>query len=104
MASPTQSIDIPIVDLRPENKHAPTELLQAATQFGFVYIENDGTLISPKDNDNIFSLSKQFFAAPLEVKEAVSIASNAAGKNHGWLSRGIEMLDPATQKRADVKE
>jgi hypothetical protein len=38
------------------------------------------------------------------VKEQVSIASNKAGKNHGWLSQGIEKLDPKTQKRADVKE
>jgi isopenicillin N synthase-like dioxygenase len=52
----------------------------------------------------MFELSKEFFHSPLEQKEAVSISSNKAGKNHGWLSQGVEKLDPATQQRPDVKE
>ena len=52
----------------------------------------------------MFDISKKFFAAPESVKEEVAIHSNKAGKNHGWLSRGVEKLDPATQKRPDVKE
>jgi len=97
--------DIPIIDISPSNTNAPRELLSAASRYGFVYVENNAEAgISPQSINEIFELSKEFFAAPLEEKETVSIASNKAGKNHGWLSRGVEKLDPATQKRPDVKE
>ena len=96
--------DIPIVDIRERNQNASSELLDAAARYGFVFIENDGTSITPNDIAHMFDLSEQFFASPLSEKEEVSISSNKAGKNHGWLSRGIEKLDPAIQQRADVKE
>lgn len=97
--------DIPIIDIGPQNANAPQELLSAASRYGFVYIENNAEAgISPESIHEMFELSQRFFAAPIEEKEAVSIASNKAGKNHGWLSRGVEKLDPATQKRPDVKE
>jgi len=96
--------NIPNIDLRPINPDAPSQLLDAASKFGFVYIENKETGISPEDIDDMFQLSKSFFAAPKHVKEEVSISSNKAGKNHGWLSREVEKLDPATQKKPDVKE
>lgn len=97
--------EIPIIDISLANSKAPQELLSAASRHGFVYIENNAEAgISPQAIDEMFELSKRFFAAPIEEKETVSIASNKAGKNHGWLSRGVEKLDPATQKRPDVKE
>jgi len=96
--------EIPIVDLSSTNVDAPKQLLDAATKHGFVFVENDETIISSPDIDQMFAFSKTFFAAPLDVKEEVSISSNKAGKNHGWLSRGVENLDPATQTRPDVKE
>ena len=98
-------MEIPIVNIASSNPNAPTELLDAASRYGFVFVENnDGNGIPSKDIFQLFDLSKQFFASSTEVKEEVAISSNKAGKNHGWLSRGIEKLDPATQKRADVKE
>jgi isopenicillin N synthase-like dioxygenase len=98
--------NIPVIDISPSNPNAPEELLSAASKYGFVFIKNSPETggIPPQDIAKMFKLSKQFFAAPVEVKEQVSIASNKAGKNHGWLSQGIEKLDPKTQKRADVKE
>ena len=97
-------VDIPVIDISPDNPKAPSQLLDAATEYGFVFIENNETGIPSQDIKKMFELSKQFFASPIYVKEEVAISSNKAGKNHGWLSRGIEMLDPAKQKRADVKE
>jgi hypothetical protein len=98
--------NIPVIDISPSNPNAPEQLLSAASKYGFVFIKNSPETggISPKGIAKMFELSKEFFAAPVEVKQEVSIASNKAGKNHGWLSQGIEKLDPKTQKRADVKE
>jgi isopenicillin N synthase-like dioxygenase len=96
---------IPVIDISPSNPQAPEQLLSAASNYGFVFIGNNAeTGIPPQQIAEMFELSKTFFAAPTEVKEEVSIGSNKAGKNHGWLSQGIEKLDPKTQKRADVKE
>ena len=97
--------NIPVIDISPSNPNAPEQLLSAASKYGFVFIKNSPeTGIPPQDIAKMFQLSKEFFAAPVEVKQQVSIGSNKAGKNHGWLSQGIEKLDPKTQKRADVKE
>lgn len=97
--------EIPIIDISRSNPQAPEQLLSAASKYGFVFIENNPEAgIPPQDIANMFDLSKLFFASPTEVKEEVSIGSSKAGKNHGWLSQGIEKLDPKTQKRADVKE
>ncbi|KAI7320685.1 Clavaminate synthase-like protein, partial [Hortaea werneckii] len=100
------TVNIPVIDLSPSNPHASSELLDAAAHYGFVFIANDPstTGLSTTEIDTIFSLSKKFFSSPTEIKEEVSIASNQAGKNVGWLSQGIEKLDPATQKRPDIKE
>nr|POF18621.1 upf0676 protein [Quercus suber] len=98
-------VPIPIIDISPSNPHAARQLLDAATSYGFVYIDNNAaTGISPSAIDVMFDLSKHFFAAPRQVKEEVSISSNKAGKNHGWLGQGVEKLDPKVQKRPDVKE
>lgn len=98
-------MQIPVIDISSKNSNASSKLLDAAARYGFVFIENSNDAgIAPNDISRIFELSQQFFASPVDVKEAVAINSNKAGKNHGWLSRGIEMLDPGTQKRPDVKE
>ncbi|KAK1079174.1 hypothetical protein LTR33_006610 [Friedmanniomyces endolithicus] len=95
---------IPVLDISPSNMNGPKQLLDAATKYGFVFIENNETGIAVEDIDHMFDLSKQFFDSPVETKQEVSINSNKAGKNHGWLSRGVETLDPSTQKRPDVKD
>lgn len=75
---------IPVVNISPSNPKAAEELLSAASTYGFVFIENSEDVgILQQEIDRMFELSKEFFAAPAEVKEAVSIASNKAGKNHG---------------------
>ena len=104
MAQPSPKVDIPIIDISEENKDAAAQLLDAASKYGFVFIENGESGIRPKDISHMFEISREFFGAPTLVKQAAEISSNKAGKNHGWLSRGVEKLDPATQKRPDVKE
>ena len=101
----TSNARIPVINISPSNPNAPDQLLSAASKYGFVFIENSPQAgIPPEEIAEMFKLSRIFFAAPVEVKEEVSIGSNKAGKNHGWLSQGIEKLDPKTQKKADVKE
>ncbi|KAF2723628.1 oxidoreductase [Polychaeton citri CBS 116435] len=99
--APTQ---IPVIDISTSNPDAPQQLLYAASRHGFVFIKNNDAGVDPGDIDFMFRLSEAFFSASTEVKQAVSISSNKAGKNHGWLSRGVEKLDPQSQQRPDVKE
>ncbi|KAF2161275.1 hypothetical protein M409DRAFT_69881 [Zasmidium cellare ATCC 36951] len=99
-----EQAQIPVIDISPANKNAPAELLDAACRFGFVFVANNEAGISPELISKVFDISTEFFALPNEVKQEVSIASNKAGKNHGWLSQGVEKLDPKVQVRADVKE
>jgi len=106
MSSEKKSNDteIPVIEISPSNPNAPKQLLDAAARYGFVFVQNDESVVTSQGIEQMFDLSRMFFASPLEVKDEVSISSNKAGKNHGWLSRGVEKLDPATQIRPDVKE
>lgn len=95
---------IPIVDISESNPDAAEQLLTAASTYGFVYVQNNQAGVSPALIADIFSLSRDFFSQPVEAKEEAAIKSNAAGSNVGWLRQGVEKLDPATQKKPDVKE
>lgn len=99
-----RTVSIPVIDISSTNAAASEELLSAASTHGFVYIENNDTGISSSTIDELFALSKKFFSLPVEVKEQAAIKSNEAGSNVGWLKQGVEKLDPATQKKPDVKE
>lgn len=104
MGSLESQAQIPIIDLSASNLDAPRQLLDAASKYGFVFVENNEAGVPAEEIARMFDISQRFFAAPVAEKESVSIKSNSVGKNHGWLSQGVEMLDPSTQKRADVKE
>lgn len=104
MDSIANTVQIPVIDISDANSDAPQQLLDAAVHYGFVFVANNEAGISPDLIKKLFQISQEFFALPREVKETVSINSNKAGKNHGWLSQGVEKLDPQGQKRPDVKE
>lgn len=101
---PPAEAGIPVIDISSQNANAAKQLLDAAANYGFVFIENNEVGISYDAIANMFDLSRGFFALPVELKQEVAINSAEANKNHGWLSRGVEKLDPATQKAPDVKE
>lgn len=104
-SSSSSQVQIPVIDISSANPHAAEELLSAARQFGFIFVANDNNAgVPPELINEVFDLAQQFFALPIDVKAECSISSNTAGKNHGWLSQGIEKLDPANQTRPDVKE
>lgn len=98
-------VNIPVIDISDSNQNAARQLLDAATDNGFVFLEpNQATGISAGDIDDMFDLSKAFFANPKAVKSECAINSAASGKNRGWLGMHGETLDPAKQKRGDFKE
>lgn len=101
--------DIPVIDISPSNKEAASQLLAAATDNGFVFVENNDTVgIAPTDIKDMFNLvslislellpecskltiaqSNDFFKSPVSVKQ--EYAYNA---NRGWASVRTESLDP----------
>ena len=99
-----QDSQIPVIDISAANRNAAQEILDAAVRLGFVFIANNDAGIPASSIDEMFDLSKRFFALSVDTKQLVSISSNKAGKNHGWLQQGVETLDPATQTRPDMKE
>ncbi|UJO14339.1 UPF0676 protein [Fulvia fulva] len=99
-----EAISIPVIDISDANTNAPQQLLDAACNFGFVFVANNSAGISKDLIAKLFAISEDFFALPTDTKQSVSISSNKADKNHGWLSQGVEKLNPAMQQRPDVKE
>jgi isopenicillin N synthase-like dioxygenase len=65
---------------------------------GFFYIVGHG--VPPEVVANVFISAAAFFAAPLEVRQAV--AFSGPGDNRGYIPLGGESLDPT--KAPDVKE
>ncbi|KAG8407242.1 hypothetical protein J3458_020731 [Metarhizium acridum] len=88
------SADIPIIDLSGPQEDVAKQLVDAAADHGFIYIQNLGHDIPAASIDDAFALSKKLFSAPLDEKQACSIQTN----NRGWTSMHAETLDPQNQK------
>ncbi|KAI0446679.1 2OG-Fe(II) oxygenase superfamily protein [Xylaria telfairii] len=100
MANPTS---IPVIDIsesQGDQVRIAKELVDAATQHGFVYIRNTGQDISSARVEKAFSISKVLFQSPLEDKQRCKIEKN----NQGWSGMHSETLDPKTQRVGDFKE
>ncbi|KAL7625083.1 hypothetical protein AAE478_004297 [Parahypoxylon ruwenzoriense] len=94
---------IPIIDISAEGAdqaQVAKELVDAAVEYGFVYIKNAGRDISPEQIDNVFNVSRTLFEAPLEEKQRCKIEKN----NQGWSGMHTETLDPKSQRVGDFKE
>jgi hypothetical protein len=51
------SAQIPVIDISPSNPHAATQLLDAATNYGFVFIENNAAAgVPPANVQDMFDL------------------------------------------------
>ncbi|KAF5133245.1 UPF0676 protein [Metarhizium anisopliae] len=88
------SADIPIIDLSGPQAEVSKQLVDAAADHGFIYIQNLGHDIPAASIDDAFALSEKLFSAPLDAKQACSIQTN----NRGWTSMHAETLDPQNQK------
>ncbi|KAI6089478.1 2OG-Fe(II) oxygenase superfamily protein [Hypoxylon rubiginosum] len=94
---------IPIIDISAEGAdqiQVAKELVDAAVEYGFVYVRNAGRDISTEQIENAFGLSRTLFASPLEDKQRCKIEKN----NQGWSGMHTETLDPKTQRVGDFKE
>ncbi|KAI1215114.1 2OG-Fe(II) oxygenase superfamily protein [Annulohypoxylon truncatum] len=94
---------IPIIDISAEGTdqaQVAKELVDAAVEYGFVYIRNAGRDISTEQIENAFDISRILFSSPLEDKQRCKIEKN----NQGWSGMHSETLDPKTQRVGDFKE
>ncbi|KAI1098955.1 2OG-Fe(II) oxygenase superfamily protein [Jackrogersella minutella] len=94
---------IPIIDISAEGANqaqVAKELVDAAVEYGFVYIKNAGRDISTEQIENAFNISRILFGSPLEDKQKCKIEKN----NQGWSGMHTETLDPKTQRVGDFKE
>ncbi|KAI1390971.1 2OG-Fe(II) oxygenase superfamily protein [Hypoxylon trugodes] len=94
---------IPIIDISADGvnqEQVAKELVDAAVEYGFVYIKNAGREISIKQIENAFNVSRILFKSPPEDKQRCKIEKN----NQGWSGMHTETLDPKTQRVGDFKE
>ncbi|KAI1462374.1 2OG-Fe(II) oxygenase superfamily protein [Annulohypoxylon moriforme] len=94
---------IPIIDISAkgtDQAQVAKELVDAAVEYGFVYIRNAGRDISTEQIENAFNISRILFKSPLEDKQRCTIEKN----NQGWSGMHSETLDPKTQRVGDFKE
>ncbi|KAK9858654.1 Oxoglutarate/iron-dependent dioxygenase [Penicillium brevicompactum] len=101
MADTTTPIELPVIDI--SNPHDPAvgkAMLNAAANYGFLYVNSKGSDFTVEDVDHGFELSKEFFASPAQEKETCRIQTN----NRGWSGMHAETLDPEHQRTGDFKE
>ncbi|PYH44587.1 putative oxidoreductase, 2OG-Fe(II) oxygenase family [Aspergillus saccharolyticus JOP 1030-1] len=95
------AIDLPILDIsNPLDPNAGKAMLDAATKYGFLYVDSKGTDFTPDDVKRAFELSQTFFQSPTEEKATCRIEPN----NRGWSGMHVETLDPEHQRTGDFKE
>ncbi|KAI1477920.1 hypothetical protein K445DRAFT_314781 [Daldinia sp. EC12] len=97
----TGAATLPIIDISAEDAdqaQIAKELVDAAIDYGFVYIKSRD--ISAEQIDGAFNVSRTLFDSPLEDKQRCKIEKN----NQGWTGMHTETLDPKTQRVGDFKE
>ncbi|CAF1161306.1 unnamed protein product [Adineta ricciae] len=88
---------LPIIDLKDDELTIVKSMLNACSTTGFFYLRNHGLLDAQQ---RMFTLAKEFFRLPLNVKEKHLITKD----NHGYVRRGQENLTTSTAKLIDEKE
>ncbi|KAL4890241.1 hypothetical protein BDV59DRAFT_185115 [Aspergillus ambiguus] len=101
MATVGPPIQLPVIDIsNPNDPAVGREMLDAATKYGFFYVNSSGSDFAVADVQRAFELSKNFFMSPVEEKAACRIEPN----NRGWSGMHVETLDPEHQRTGDFKE
>lgn len=67
---------IPVLDTLVLDQKNGRQLLEAVSQWGFVFIRNQGTGFGPDLLDQTFYLAHKFFASPREEKAKYAITAN----------------------------
>lgn len=92
-SNPLQIVDITNID-----QSTASELLNAATTQGFLFVE--GHDFTEEEVQKLFKLAKEFFELPESYKSKYNIDDS----NHGYTNYGGENLDPSSSKKGDPKE
>ncbi|KIW64250.1 hypothetical protein PV04_09197 [Phialophora macrospora] len=100
MGDGNSAIQLPVIDISDFSVEVGKRVLEAATKYGFLYIDTKGTGFTAEMVTREFDLSRQFFALPDEEKEPCRINQT----NRGWTGMHGEILDPKSQRRGDFKE
>ncbi|KAH6655123.1 hypothetical protein BKA67DRAFT_689964 [Truncatella angustata] len=99
-----EAAQIPIIDISAEGAdelEVAKKLVDAAAEYGFVYIKNAGKDISAQQVQGAFDISRKLFLeTSVEEKQKCTIQKN----NRGWSGMHSETLDPKTQRVGDFKE
>ncbi|XP_061630084.1 uncharacterized protein si:dkey-10o6.2 isoform X1 [Phyllopteryx taeniolatus] len=104
-------MNIPVVDFgacsldveditRADLHKLSTELENAFTQVGFVFLQNTG--ITQEEVDGVMNASMRFFLQPDDLKQPFRRKTYPNCVVHGWLPLGTERVDP--NKPEDLKE
>ncbi|KAJ4355561.1 uncharacterized protein N0V89_003579 [Didymosphaeria variabile] len=87
---------IPIIDISKPSPEVAQQVLDAASTHGFLFVQQDDSLLPNEDVNNMFKLSSQFFHQTTTQKSTHAIHSEAAGGiNRGWVTMAGEALDPS---------
>ncbi|EFR03170.1 hypothetical protein MGYG_06166 [Nannizzia gypsea CBS 118893] len=87
-------IQLPVIDISSTTAEVGKQVIDAAKQYGFLYVDTASSCFSKDEIDSTFKMAQEFFASPIEEKKEVSIKSN----NMGWTDMHAETLDPEHQK------
>ncbi|KAM5473766.1 hypothetical protein MferCBS49748_000730 [Microsporum ferrugineum] len=93
MASETP-IQLPVIDISNTTAAVGKEVIDAAIQYGFLYIDTASSCFSKEEIDSTFKMAEEFFASPIEQKKKVEIKED----NMGWTAMHKETLDPEHQE------
>ncbi|KAL1953983.1 hypothetical protein VTO42DRAFT_1869 [Malbranchea cinnamomea] len=96
----TASVQLPVIDISHISTEVGKSMIDAATKYGFLYVDSKSSDFTKEDVDNAFELAKGFFALPYEEKAKFKYQND----NSGWVGMHRERLDPEHQKRGDFKE
>ena len=96
----SRAIRLPVIDISEFTVKVGKQLLDAAIEFGFLYIDTTGSGFTEVMVDREFELSRRFFALPESEKGACRIDET----NRGWTGMHGEILDPKLQRKGDFKQ
>lgn len=94
------AVHLPVIDISNPTLEVGKEMIAAAAQYGFLYIDTHGTGFTEEIVDREFAIGQKFFSQPDSVKAESTIDET----NRGWTGMHTEVLDPKNQRKGDFKE
>ncbi|EEP80200.1 potential dioxygenase [Uncinocarpus reesii 1704] len=77
-------IQLPIIDISNADPETGKAMIDAATNYGFLYVDSASTEISNGNVDSAFAMARKFFASPHEEKQQVRIGPNTNSRRRAF--------------------